>query len=39
MDLQLFVSNIDGVVPTGIEAKEFKWFHVEHGIIKPRIFS
>jgi len=39
MDLQLFISNIDGAIPAGIEAKEFKWFHVEHGIIRPRIFS
>jgi DNA replication and repair protein RecF len=39
MDLQLFVSNIDCAVPAGIEAKDFKWFHVEHGIIKPRNFS
>jgi len=39
MDLQLFISNIDGAVPEGIGAKEFKWFHVEHGIIRPRIFS
>ncbi|MGD2171707.1 MAG: DNA replication/repair protein RecF [Gammaproteobacteria bacterium] len=39
MDLQLFISNIDGAVPEGIGAKDFKWFHVEHGIIRPRIFS
>ena len=39
MDLQLFISNIDGAVPQGIGAKDFKWFHVEHGIIRPRIFS
>ena len=39
MDLQLFISNIDGALPSGIEAKEFKGFHVEHGIIRPRIFS
>ena len=39
MDLQLFVSNIEDAAPAGIEAKDFKWFHVEHGIIKPRIFS
>ena len=39
MDLQLFISNIDDRVPTGIEAKEFKRFHVEHGIIRPRNFS
>ena len=39
LDLQLFVSNIDNVVPGALQAKEFKMFHVEHGIIKPRNFS
>lgn len=39
MDLQLFVSNIDGALPVGVEAKEIKWFHVEHGTIRTRIFS
>ena len=39
MDLQLFISNIEQVVPDAIETKEFKMFHVEHGIIRPRIFS
>ena len=39
MDLQLFVSNIDSAVPQALAAKEFKMFHVEHGTIKPRIFS
>ena len=39
MDLQLFVSNIDYRLPEGLPAKEFKMFHVEHGIIKPRKFS
>ena len=39
MDLQLVVSNIEATVPAGVEAKDFKWFHVEHGIIRPRIFS
>jgi DNA replication and repair protein RecF len=39
LDLQLFVSNIDRDVPVGIEAKDFKMFHVEHGTIKPRNFS
>ncbi|NNE64919.1 MAG: DNA replication/repair protein RecF [Gammaproteobacteria bacterium] len=39
MDLQLFVSNIDKQVPHALEEKEFKMFHVEHGIIKPRNFS
>jgi DNA replication and repair protein RecF len=39
MPVQLFVSNIEDRVPTGLEAKEIKWFHVEHGIIRPRISS
>ncbi|MDC1287684.1 DNA replication/repair protein RecF [Gammaproteobacteria bacterium] len=38
MDLQLFVSNIGRNPPEGL-AKDFKMFHVEHGTIKPRIFS
>ena len=39
MNLQLFISNISESVPDLFQAKEFKWFHVEHGIIRPRIFS
>lgn len=39
MDLQLFISNIEAVVPSAFTSKEVKMFHVEHGIIKPRIFS
>jgi DNA replication and repair protein RecF len=39
MNLQLFISNISQSVPDTFEAKEFKLFHVEHGIIRPRIFS
>jgi len=39
MDLQLFVSNIDDRLPEGLQTKEFKMFHVEHGTIKPRNFS
>ena len=39
LDLQLFVSNIDGLPTADLPAKEFKVFHVEHGTIKPRIFS
>ncbi len=39
MNLQLFISNISDAVPELLQAKEFKWFHVEHGIIRPRIFS
>jgi DNA replication and repair protein RecF len=39
MDLQLFISNIDNRLPEGLQAKEFKMFHVEHGTIRPRISS
>ncbi len=39
MDLQLFISNIDSAIPGSLRTKEFKMFHVEHGIIKPRNFS
>ena len=39
MDLQLFISNIESTVPQVFGGKEFKLFHVEHGIIKPRNFS
>jgi DNA replication and repair protein RecF len=39
LDLQLFISNIDSQLPVGLQAKEFKMFHVEHGTIRPRIFS
>ena len=37
--LQLFISNIEEQVPGGFEGKEFKMFHVEHGIIKARKIS
>ena len=39
MNIQLFISNIEPLVPDALSAKEFKMFHVEHGIIKPRNFS
>jgi len=39
MGLQMFISNINSAIPEGLEVKEFKKFHVEHGIIKPRNFS
>ncbi len=39
LNLQLFISNIEALVPPAFEAKDFKMFHVEHGIIRPRIFS
>jgi DNA replication and repair protein RecF len=39
IDLQLFISNIEEQVPTALEGKEFKKFHVEHGMIKARKIS
>ncbi len=33
--IQLFITNIEKVVPSAFQGKEFKLFHVEHGIIKP----
>ena len=39
LDLQLVISNIDATIPAPLEGKDFKWFHVEHGTIKPRNFS
>ena len=36
MDLQLFITNIEDSVPVPLQGKEFKMFHVEHGMIKPR---
>ena len=39
LDLQLFASNINSDIPAVFEGKEFKLFHVEHGIIRPRKFS
>ncbi len=34
--LQLFITNIEPHVPEVIRGKDFKMFHVEHGMIKPR---
>ncbi len=39
IDLQLFISNIEEQVPGVFGGKEFKMFHVEHGIIKARKIS
>jgi DNA replication and repair protein RecF len=39
LDLQLFVSNIKTDIAEVIRGKEYKMFHVEHGIIKPQKFS
>ncbi len=36
IDLQLFVTNIDGKPNRSLEGKDFKMFHVEHGMIKVR---
>lgn len=36
MDLQLFITNIEASIPEPIKSKDFKWFHVEHGMIKSR---
>jgi DNA replication and repair protein RecF len=33
---QLFITNIDSAVPQPLENKEYKMFHVEHGIITTR---
>ncbi len=39
MDVQLFVTNIDARLSGGLQDKEFKMFHVEHGMIRTRKFS
>ena len=39
LDVQLFISNIEPTVPTPLQGKEFKMFHVEHGTIGPSNFS
>ena len=36
IDLQLFITNIENSVPTPLQGKDFKMFHVEHGMIKAR---
>ena len=33
LDIQLFITNIEKVIPPVFQGKEFKLFHVEHGII------
>ena len=37
--LQLFITNIENHIPAALQGKEFKMFHVEHGIIKTRKIS
>ncbi len=39
IDLQLFITNIEGRVPEPLQGKDFKMFHVEHGMINTRKFS
>ena len=36
IDVQLFVTNIDETLSSGLEGKEYKMFHVEHGMIRTR---
>ena len=38
IDLQVFITNIMEGVPDALEDKDFKMFHVEHGMIKPQKF-
>jgi DNA replication and repair protein RecF len=37
--VQLFITNIDKAIPAPLRDKEFKLFHVEHGIITARKIS
>ena len=39
INLQVFITNISDDVPDAIKGKDFKMFHVEHGMIKPQKFS
>lgn len=39
LNLQTFITNISNEIPHDIQGKEFKMFHVEHGMIKPQKFS
>jgi DNA replication and repair protein RecF len=39
LGVQLFISNIDSAIPGPLHNKEFKMFHVEHGIISARKIS
>jgi len=34
INLQLFITNIESSVPAALQGKDFRMFHVEHGIIK-----
>jgi DNA replication and repair protein RecF len=39
LGVQLFITNINDEVPSALKNKEFKMFHVEHGIISARKIS
>jgi DNA replication and repair protein RecF len=39
LGVQLFITNISNEVPKALQNKEFKMFHVEHGIITARKIS
>ena len=39
LGVQLFITNISNEVPKALQNKEFKMFHVEHGIISSRKIS
>jgi DNA replication and repair protein RecF len=39
LGVQLFITNISNEVPKALQNKEFKMFHVEHGIISARKIS
>jgi len=34
--VQLFITNVDNTIPIPLKNKDFKMFHVEHGIISTR---
>jgi DNA replication and repair protein RecF len=36
IEVQLFITNIENEIPQPLKSKEFKMFHVEHGIIATR---
>ena len=38
IDLQVFITNIREGIPQALKGKDFKMFHVEHGMIKPQKF-
>ncbi|MFV2031227.1 MAG: DNA replication/repair protein RecF [Gammaproteobacteria bacterium] len=34
LGIQMFITNIESLIPSAFRGKDFKMFHVEHGIIK-----